>query len=185
MHRKLVVLAAVIGLLVLAGGVAMAVTPPALEATGPTSVAGTPATGVFQLGDETIRQVRYVDRGTLLYTFRLRNEGQLPVRVTGLVSPATPHHLFRFLRLTDGSGATHFSVPGGGSRTVSLALRMTGCETLSARAGTLVPTITVRAGNAPGWAGHEVTVGLPEALRTGSPREAGCANSTATSRPPG
>ena len=46
--------------------------------------------------------------------------------------------LFRYLRVTDTSGARRFSVPAGGTREVRLALRMTGCETLSSRAGSFV-----------------------------------------------
>ena len=56
---------------------------------------------------------------------------------------------------------------------------MGGCESLSARAGAFVTEVVVRTDRG------DTSVPLPEELHTGSPREAFCPNSTATSRPPG
>lgn len=67
---------------------------------------------------------------------------------------------------------------------MTLALRMGGCETLSARAGSFVTQVVLRTEQA-GIFDDRVTVRLPEELHTGSPREAFCPESTATSRPPG
>ena len=61
---------------------------------------------------------------------------------------------------------------------------MGGCESLSARAGSFVTEVVLRTEQA-GVFDDAVTVTLPEELHTGSPREAFCPESTATSRPPG
>ena len=61
---------------------------------------------------------------------------------------------------------------------------MGGCETLSSRSGSFVPDVLLRTEQA-GVFDDEVRLALPEELHTGSPREAFCPNSTATSRPPG
>ena len=83
---KRMLIALVVALLVAGGaGIAAATqSRPALSAHGPTRVSGTDATAVFRVGDRTVRQVRYQDRGTLGYTFVLANDGRLPVTVTGL-----------------------------------------------------------------------------------------------------
>jgi hypothetical protein len=128
--------------------------------------------------------VRYHDRETLTYTFELVNDGALPVRVTGLAEGSDPR-LFDYLRLVDENGDRQFTVPGGESTQVSLQLAMTGCETLSARAGSFVSEVVLATTSPMGIGSRDVTVLLPEEVRTGSPREAGCANATASSRPPG
>ena len=61
---------------------------------------------------------------------------------------------------------------------------MGGCETLSARAGSFVTEVALRTQQA-GVLEDEVSVTLPEEVHTGSPREAFCPESTASSRPPG
>ena len=83
MPRKTLLTVLVLAGLLLAGGYAAAHSVPDLEAAGPTSVTGTEATAVFQVGDRTIRQVRYDDAGTLRYTFRVANRGRMPVTVLG------------------------------------------------------------------------------------------------------
>lgn len=183
MRRHLVAL--VLALLVVAGGAGVAVAgdPPRLVSGGPTQVSGTEATAVFHIADRTIRQVRYRDRGTLVYRFRLRNEGALPVTVAGL-APGRRPRLFRYLRVNDDTGARRFTIPASGTRTVRLSLRMQSCETLSARAGSFVDAVALRTSRA-GVLHDAVHVLLPEELHTGSPREAFCPGSTATSRPPG
>ena len=184
MRRRLAVL--LLALLIVAGGagVAVAQDPPRLDAAGPTSVTGTDATSVFEIAGRTIRQVRYHDRGTLTYAFVLRNHGPVPLTVTGLVAPPHQPRLFRYPRFTDTAGATRFTVPSGGTRAVRLALRMSGCESLSARAGSFVRSVELSTSRA-GVLRGDVRVTLPEELHTGSPREAFCPRSTATSRPPG
>ena len=72
----------------------------------------------------------------------------------------------------------------GETRRLTLALRMGGCESLSARAGAFVTEVAVRTEQA-GVFSDDVTITLPEEVHTGSPREAFCPRSTATSRPPG
>jgi hypothetical protein len=183
-RRPVVTLA--LALVVVAGGAGVAVAndPPALSTTGPTSVSGTEATSVFAISDRTIRQVRYRDKGTLTYRFRISNDGTLPVTVTGLAPPLHQPRLFRYVKIADTDGDTRFTVPAGGARTVSLELHMENCETLSARAGSFVEGVDLRTSRA-GVLRDDVHVDLPEELHTGSPREAFCPGSTATSRPPG
>jgi len=176
--RRFLLLAALLGLLVVGGGVAVARGAPSLSTQGPTSVAGTEASAVFQVADRKIRQVRYDDDGTLRYTFRVGNDGRLPVRILGLDDAQPETRLFTITSITEGT------VPGGGSEEFTLSLHMAGCETLSSRAGSFVTTITVRTETA-GMFEDTVDLELPEEVHTGSPREAFCPNSTATSRPPG
>jgi hypothetical protein len=177
-----VVLAAV--LVATGAGVAVARTTPELAAHGPTSVTGTEATAVFRVGSRTVRQVRYADRKTLVYSFVLSNDGRLPVTVTGLAAEARSPRLFRYVGLTDAEGREEVTIPAGERTTVELRMLMRGCETLSARAGSFATQVSLRTERA-GMLGDEVTVRLPEEVHTGSPREAFCPNATATSRPPG
>ena len=184
MLRRLLVVAALVVLVVAAGGMAVARTVPSLSASGPTSVTGTEGSAVFEIADRTIRQVRYDDGGTLRYTFRLTNDGRLPVTVLGLAPDQAESRLFTMLELTSPGGGPGVRIGAGETRHLTLAMRMSGCETLSARAGSFVTEVTVRTRRA-GMFGDEVTVALPEELHTGSAREAFCPRSTATSRPPG
>ena len=80
------------------GGVAAARSTPTLHASGPVGVAGTEASAAFTVADRTVRQVRYVDRGTLRYTFRLTNDGRLPVTVLGLADGQPDPRLFDLVR---------------------------------------------------------------------------------------
>lgn len=178
MLRRVLVVLGVLALAVVAGGVAVARGAPTLGSAGPTSVSGTTGTAVFDVADRTIRQVRYDDEGTLRYTFRITNDGRLPVRVLGLAEAPGDTRLLELLDLTSGS------VPAGGAEEFTLSVRMTGCETLSARSGSFVSSVRVRTEQA-GVFGDTVEVSLPEELHTGSPREAFCPDATATSRPPG
>jgi hypothetical protein len=183
-RRHALVLLAALAVVTGAAGVAVAKTPAHLSAHGPTRVSGTDATAVFRIADRTIRQVRYRDHGVLVYTFRLRNDASLPVTVTGTAPLAHEPRLFDYLTLTDRRGASRFTLGAGNSTVVQLRMRMHGCETLSARAGSFATEVVLRTTRAHMW--HDVVpVQLPEEVHTGSPREAFCPNSTATSRPPG
>lgn len=183
MRRALAVMLVAV-LLAAGGGVAVASTTPSLDAHAPTGVRGTDATAVFRIGGRTIRQVRYADHKTLVYSFRLSNDGRLPVKVTGLAPLGREPRLFRYTGITDASGHETFSVAPGERTTVELHMRMHGCETLSARAGSFATEVRLRTQRA-GLLHDVVTVTFPEEIHTGSPREAFCPNSTATSRPPG
>lgn len=183
LRRALIALVVLAGL-VLAGGLAGARSTPDLAASGPTSVTGTEATAVFRVGDRTVRQVRYADAGTLRYTFGLTNRGRLPVTVLGLAPGQADPRLFHLLELTGPTGRGTVEIGGGESQQVTLALEMGGCETLSSRSGSFVTEVRLRTSQA-GLFEDEVTLTLPEELHTGSPREAFCPNSTATSRPRG
>lgn len=178
MLRRLLLLAALLALLIVGGGVAVARGTPELSTDGPTSVSGTEASAVFRVADRTIRQVRYDDDGTLRYTFRIDNDGRLPVRILGLADTQPETRLFTVTSITEGT------VPWKGSEEFTLSLHMAGCETLSSRAGSFVTTVSVRTETA-GVFEDTVDLELPEEVHTGSPREAFCPNSTATSRPAG
>jgi len=176
--RRLLLLAALLTLIVAGGGIAVARGTPSLSTGGPTSVTGTEASAVFEVGDSTIRQVRYDDGGTLRYTFRIANAGRLPVRIAGLADEQARTRLFRISAISTGT------IPAGEAEDFTLSLQMAGCETLSSRAGSFVTRVAVRTETA-GMFDHTVELGLPEEVHTGSPREAFCPSSTATSRPPG
>ncbi len=183
---RLLVLAATLVVL-LGTGVGYAAvrhTPTALVAEGPTAVDGTSASAVFSIDDRRIRQVRYQDRAVLTYRFRLANDEALPVTVVGIDPAQRDPRLFGYLAIEDADGLRRIEVPGHGSREVLLKMRMSGCETLSARAGSFAGSVLVRTERL-GISAGSVRVALPEEIHTGSPREAFCPDSTAQSRSPG
>ena len=184
MLRRALIAFALVVALVAAGGVAVARSTPELRASGPTSVTGTEATGVFQIADRTIRQVRYADHGTLRYTFAVTNDSRLPLTIRGLAVDQPDPRLFTLERLSGKDGAGDIQLGAGETAPLTLDLGMSGCETLSARAGSFVEGVDLRTSRA-GVLRDDVHVDLPEELHTGSPREAFCPGSTATSRPPG
>jgi hypothetical protein len=123
-RRHLLAALAAFMMLAAGAGVAVAKAPPRLSALGPT---------VFQIGGRTIRQVRYRDTATLVYSFTLRNDGQLPLSVTGLAPLENQPQLFHYLGITDAQGHKRFTVGAGKDTPVRLSMRMQSCETLSAR----------------------------------------------------
>lgn len=160
------------------GSVAVAASGPTLTTSGPVSVTGTEASGVFTVAERTVRQIRYADQGTLGYTFTLSNEGRLPVTVAGLTQDQTDPRLFDLVNLTS------ITLSPGESSDVTLQLDMNGCESLSSRSGSFVTEVVVDL-RTTGMFEETVTLALPEEIHTGSPREAFCPESTATSRPQG
>ncbi|AXT85159.1 hypothetical protein C6I20_08150 [Aeromicrobium sp. A1-2] len=183
MRRILV--AGLIAMVLLLGAVPTyaALTSP-LTAEGPTGVEGTSASAVFNIGDRTVRQVRYVDRGTLVYTFTLANDGALPMTIDGLAPMSTKATLFTYKRLVDERDDSHFTIGAGDSAVVRLSVLMSACERLSARAGSFASEVRLRTSRL-GVVDKDVTVVLPEEIHTGSAREAFCPRSSASSRPPG
>ena len=165
------------------GATAWALAPaPVLRAGGPVSVTGTEASGSFTMGSTTVRQVRYDDRGTLGYGFRLTNDGPGTATVVG-VRPVGPTATLLRVRGLHGPGGGEVELAPGSTRTVVLDVLMTDCERLSARAASLVTAVDVELSR---WGrAHVVRVELPEQLRTGSAREMFCPRATADSRPPG
>lgn len=158
------------------------VPPPTLAAAGPVTVGGTEASGAFTMGSTTVRQVRYDDRGTLEYSFRLTNDGLGTARVTGVRAVGPEATLLRVRSLHAPDGGVLELEPGAG-REVVLDVLMTDCERLSARASSLVTAVDVELTR---WGRtHVQRVELPEQLRTGSAREMFCPRATADTRPPG
>ncbi len=176
--RRTLVAGVVVAVVAAGGSVAVAGSTPTLTATGPVAITGTEASGVFTVADRTVRQIRYDDRGTLRYTFTLTNDGRLPVPVAGLAPGQTDPRLFDLVELTTGE------LSPGESAEFTLSLHMNGCESLSSRSGSFVSEVVVGTEQA-GMFEDAVTVPLPEEIHTGSPREAFCPESTATSRPQG
>lgn len=176
-RSRLLLLGAVVGSLGLTGA-AVATGEPELTATGEGAVAGTDASAVFRIADRRVRQVRYVDDATLSYSFTLENHGWRSIAVTGLRPPDPEPRLFDYRRVVDADGAESFEVPARGSTRVTVEMLMRGCETLSARAGSFATEVELVLED-----GDTVVVAFPEEVRAGSPREAGCADATATSRP--
>lgn len=184
MGKRLFIGLVVLLLMATGVGVAAAQSVPNLQAHGPTEVSGTDATAVFRIGSRTVRQVRYQDRGTLVYSFALANDGRLPVTVTGLAAVVPAPTLFRYTSITDATGDERFTIGPGQRRTVKVSLLMVACERLSARAGSFATVANIETSRA-GVIDDVVTVDFPEEVHTGSPREAFCPNATAASRPPG
>ena len=184
LRRTLLALGVVVVLVVGVGYTAVRTSAPTLATQGPTGVQGTAASATFSLAGREIRQVRYHDGTTLDYRFRLTNPDALPVTVTGIDPSQRNARLFGYAGLRSADGQRRFTVPANGSREVHLLLRMGGCESLSARAGSFASSVLVRTERM-GISTGTVLVRLPEELHTGSPREAFCPNSTAESRPPG
>lgn len=182
--RRLVVVAVVAVVLVLGAVPAYAALSESLSAEGPTSVDGTTATAVFDVADRHIREVRYVDRETLTYTFTLVNDGRLPVKVTGLAPLTRKPTLLTYTKLQDANGDSEFTIGAGDRKVVHLSMLMTACERLSARAGSFATEVRLRISRL-GIIDKVVTVTLPEELHTGSAREAYCPRSTSKTRPPG
>jgi hypothetical protein len=176
-------LAVGVALVLALGATAWALTPaPVLRAEGPVSVSGTEASGSFTMGSATVRQVRYDDRGTLGYGFRLTNEGPGTARVRGVRTVGPTATLLR-VRALHAPGGGQVELPAGDTRVVVLDVLMTDCERLSARAASLVTAVDLELTR---WGRtHVVRVELPEQLRTGSAREMFCPRATADSRPPG
>lgn len=184
MLRRTLVGLVLVAALLAAGGVAVARSTPALTTSGPGSVTGTVDVGVFTVGDRTVRQFRYADDRVMRYTFAITNAGRLPVTLHGLAAVQPRPRLVTYRDLTAADGSATVRLGPGGSAYVTLSLHMSGCESLSARAGSFVTEVAVRVEQA-GLFADDVTVTLPEELHTGSPREAFCPESTASSRPPG
>lgn len=184
LRRTLAALGLAVVLVAGAGFAVVRTTAPALRAEGPTAVTGTAASATFSIANRKIRQVRYHDRATLDYAFRLTNAEALPVTVTGIDPRQRNSRLFGYVGLEGPDGEGPISVPAHGSREVHLLLRMGGCESLSARAGSFASSVLVRTERM-GISSGSVRIRLPEEVHTGSPREAFCPNSTSKSRPPG
>ncbi|HET7736608.1 MAG TPA: hypothetical protein VFK52_11565 [Nocardioidaceae bacterium] len=184
MRRPVLVVTALVSVILLAGAGVVAARPPGLLTVGDGAVTSGQQSAVFGIAQRTIRQVRYDDRATLIYAFTLRNDSWYDVQVTGIRQPEREETLLRLRGLTDEDGTDHFTLEAGEQRTVHLRVLMTDCERLSARASSMVSTVTLRTQGVAGL-DHDVEVALPEELRTGSAREMFCPLATAKSRPPG
>lgn len=167
-------------LVVTVGGAVLLAGPRPLRASGPGEVAGATASAAFTLEDATVRQVRYADRAQLRYSFTLVNTGVVPLWVDGLATGAAQPTL---LRLRGVEPRSLRLGPHGEAR-LTVRMLMTGCERVSARAGSLLGTVRLRV-RVLGLVPRTVEVALPEQLRVGSAREAECPRASSRSRPPG
>lgn len=179
-RRARVALATLAATLLVAGGAAWLAGPRPLGAAGPVKVAGSTAEATFTIGDTTVRQVRYVDRRELRYSFMLANRSLTPVWVSGLADGDARPTLLRL----KGISPSGFLLGPYASRRVTLRMLMTDCERLSARAGSLLRSVRVEV-RVLGVAPRAAAVDLPEALRLSSAREASCPRSTSKTRSPG
>ncbi|MQA27554.1 MAG: hypothetical protein GEU94_19310 [Micromonosporaceae bacterium] len=173
-------LIALVAVLLIVGGAVWLAGPRPLGAAGPVKVVGSTAEASFAIGDMTVRQVRYVDRRELRYSFRLANLNLTPVWVSGLADGNARPTLLRLKEISP-SG---FLLGPYASRRVTLRMLMTDCERLSARAGSLLHSVRIQM-RVLGVAPRAATVDLPEALRLSSAREASCPRATSKSRSPG
>lgn len=178
---KTVAAAALVVVIAVAGGVAVAAQSPDLSTGGPTEL-DTAYTGVFTIGERTIRQFRYEDDDEVDYTFTVSNPSRVPLTLVGLAEEQEPSRLLSPRALRGADGASEIEIGAGGREEVTVTIGMDGCESLSARAGSYLTTLTVRAESL-GLFDDVVTITLPEELRTGSPREKYCPDATSTSRP--
>ncbi len=131
--------------LVAAGGVAVARSTPALR--GVRADLGHRDRGHQRLPDR--RPDRFgrsgtTTRGTLRYTFRVTNDGRLPLTVLGLAGDQPEPRLFTLDGLSGPDGTGDVRLGAGETGHLTLALGMSGCETLSARAGSFVTQVVVR-----------------------------------------
>lgn len=181
--RSKVGVACVLVLVVAGGGVAFG-SPYGLSAAGPTSVVGTPATAVYPIANDPVREIRYVDRKMLIYRFTLHNRAPVPVTVTGFQRPEHEATMLRIRGISAGEREPSFTLGPGADRAVSLSVLMTACERVSSRAGSMIGEValTVRG---MGVLPRTVTVRLPERVRTQSPRDASCPRSNTATRSPG
>lgn len=178
---KALVAGSLVVVLGVAGGVTLGAQTPELNAEGPTAM-NTEFTGVFTVGERTVRQFRYEDDDEVEYTFRLTNSGRYPVTVTGLSEEQERSKLLSYRELRGADGSAQISLGAGATEEVVLRVGMDECETLSARAGSFATVVNVTTESL-GLFDDEVSITLPEELRTGSPREAFCPGATTTSRP--
>jgi len=184
MRRAVLVVGVLVATLLLGGAGFVVSRSPALISVGAGEVASKQKSAVFAIADRTIRQVRYDDRATLLYTFTLRNDAWYDVQVKGLSAEKVEQTLLKVKGLTDAEGSSSFKLGAGEERSVVLRVVMTDCEHLSARASSLIESVRLRVTGLAGM-DHEIALALPEELRTGSAREMFCPFATAKSRPPG
>lgn len=181
MIRAKVAVAAGALALTAAAAVAGYASPGQLTAIGPTSVSGTPATAVYPIAGDPIREIRYVDREHLRYTFTLHNSAPVPVTVTGASAAGPEATMLRVAGLEDEDGRRSFTLMPDADHEVTLAVFMTQCERVSSRAASMIGDIQLSTRGL-GFLPRSVIVSLPERIRTQSPRDASCPRSTTATR---
>jgi len=156
-----------------------------LEARGGFTLAGAGIQPPLPFAGAVLRPLRYADRQEVQYTLDLHNGGPTGVTVTGVAGP--PDGTRVLLRpvavLADGSDAAPFRIGRGDTRQRVVRMQYVDCEVISSRSSTVIDSVTVRFRvlGVP----RKQTFPLPERLRIGSPRDAGCPRSRAETRPPG
>lgn len=131
------------------------------------------------LPEGELLQVQYLDRQEVEVRVPLRNTGQLPTTVTGLVPTGTLPR-----RLMHARGVEEPVRLGPGDRgSVVIRLLFTDCEFIGSRSSTVLDTLTLRYRSL--WRVGTVKVPLRPMLRATSPRDSACPRSTVETRPPG
>ncbi|MGP3982398.1 hypothetical protein [Streptomyces sp. KR80] len=182
MRKRTAVVSSGVALTATLGGL-VTLTGHPLAGRGPTSVAGTPASAIYPIAGGPVREIRYVDRDLLTYTFTMHNASALPVTIAGVGRPEHEATMLQIRRLTDESGDSTFTVAPGHDEVVRLSLLMTGCERVSSRAASMVGEVPVKVRTA-GVLPHTAVVDLPERIRTQSPRDKRCPRSNSATRSP-
>ena len=180
-------------LVLLGGGVALASSQPLTASGGVLRSEGASA-AIDLAQDRPVRQLQYRDRVPLTYSMTLRNSGLVPITLHGMTLPPADSRLLLRLEsarllpdsstnLTAGQPLEGQRLWPGQERTLVLQALFTDCERIGARSSSLLTSVELEIAVA-GVPRHQ-SVRLPELLRAGSPREAGCPLATAGSRPPG
>lgn len=134
---------------------------------------------VLPLAEGPVTQVDYLDLQTVRLRLPVRNDGRLPLTLTGVERPGpTPLRLMRPVGLDQ-----DLTLWPGQQRTVSVQLRFSDCEFIGSRSSSLLTEATLQYRVL--WRSGTVTIPLRPPLRATSPRDSQCPRSTVETRPPG
>ena len=179
-RRRALVAVGLAALVLVAGLVVLLPRTASLAVTGEGRLVGAPTTASFGVqAGPVLHQVRYEDGAELPYAVAVRNDGPLPVTITGLVRDAPGDRRL----ITPVGVAEDVHLGAGESGEVVLRFAFDGCEGVDQRSSTLVREVGVSV-SVLGVPGNR-TLNLPEMLRTSSPRDVDCPLAHVGSRSPG
>lgn len=146
---------------------------------GPVTVDTPGKQQLLPLAEGPVTQVDYLDLQTIRLRLPLRNDGRLPLTLTGVQRPGpSPLRLMRPIGL-----AEQTTLWPGQQRTVTVLLRFSDCEFIGSRSSSLLTEATVQYRVL--WRAGTVTIALRPPVRATSPRDSQCPRSTVQTRPPG